>query len=126
MAVSLANKLSSEQHDITVVEEDPKRVEYLTNSLDALVIKGNGGSPSSLTQAGAENADLIIAVTNDENVNMLSCYLAKNMGTKKSFARVQDSSLKNEFDDLNIDQIIDPSINACDEIQKTSRQSRNL
>jgi trk system potassium uptake protein TrkA len=114
----LANKLSSEQHDITVVEEDPKRVEYLTNSLDALVIKGNGGSPSSLTQAGAENADLIIAVTNDENVNMLSCYLAKNMGTKKSFARVQDSSLKNEFDDLNIDQIIDPSINACDEIQK--------
>jgi trk system potassium uptake protein TrkA len=114
----LANKLSSEQHDITVVEEDPKRVEYLTNSLDALIIKGNGGSPSSLTQAGAENADLIIAVTNDENVNMLSCYLAKNMGTKKSFARVQDSSLKNEFDDLNIDQIIDPSINACDEIQK--------
>ena len=114
----LANKLSGEQHDITVVEEDPKRVEYLTNSLDALVIKGNGGSPSSLTQAGAENADLIIAVTNDENVNMLSCYLAKNMGTKKSFARVQDSSLKNEFDDLNIDQIIDPSINACDEIQK--------
>jgi trk system potassium uptake protein TrkA len=114
----LANKLSVEQHDITVVEEDPKRVEYLTNSLDALVIKGNGGSPSSLTQAGAENADLIIAVTNDENVNMLSCYLAKNMGTKKSFARVQDSSLKNEFDDLNIDQIIDPSINACDEIQK--------
>jgi len=114
----LANKLSSEQHDITVVEEDPKRVEYLTNSLDALVIKGNGGSPSSLTQAGAENADLIIAVTNDDNVNMLSCYLAKNMGTKKSFARVQDSSLKNEFDDLNIDQIIDPSINACDEIQK--------
>jgi trk system potassium uptake protein TrkA len=114
----LANKLSVEQHDITVVEEDPKRVEYLTNSLDALIIKGNGGSPSSLTQAGAENADLIIAVTNDENVNMLSCYLAKNMGTKKSFARVQDSSLKNEFDDLNIDQIIDPSINACDEIQK--------
>ena len=37
---------------------------------------------------------------------MLSCYLAKNMGTKKSFARVQDSSLKSELDDLNIDQII--------------------
>ena len=114
----LASKLSSEQHDVTVVEQNPTRVEELNSSLDALVIKGNGGSPSSLFQAGSEEADLIIAVTNDENVNMLSCYLAKNMGTKKSFARVQDSSLKNEIDDLNIDKIIDPSESACDEIEK--------
>ena len=114
----LASKLSSEQHDVTVVEQNPTRVEELNSSLDALVIKGNGGSPSSLFQAGSEEADLIIAVTDDENVNMLSCYLAKNMGTKKSFARVQDSSLKNELDDLNIDKIIDPSESACDEIEK--------
>lgn len=113
----LANKLSSEQHDVIVVEENPKRVEFLNQSLDALVIKGNGGSPSSLSQAGAEEADIIIAVTNDENVNMLSCYIAKNMGTKKSFARVQDSALKNEISELNIDKIIDPSESACDEIQ---------
>ena len=114
----LASKLSSEQHDVTVVEQNPTRVEELNSTLDALVIKGNGGSPSSLFQAGSEEADLIIAVTDDENVNMLSCYLAKNMGTKKSFARVQDSSLKNEIEDLNIDKIIDPSESACDEIEK--------
>ncbi len=114
----LAGKLSSEQHDVTVIEADAIKVEELNSSLDALVIYGNGGSPSSLLQAGAESADLIIAVTDDENVNMLSCYLAKNMGTKKSFARVQDSSLKSELDDLNIDQIIDPSESACDEIEK--------
>ena len=114
----LAGKLSSEQHDVTVVEQNPIKVEELNATLDALVIKGNGGSPSSLTQAGSEEADIIIAVTDDENVNMLSCYLAKNMGTKKSFARVQDTSLKNEIDDLNIDKIIDPSESACDEIEK--------
>lgn len=114
----LASKLSSEQHDVTVIEVDSMKVDELNSSLDALVINGNGGSPSSLLQAGAESADLIIAVTDDENVNMLSCYLAKNMGTKKSFARVQDSSLKSELDDLNIDQIIDPSESACDEIEK--------
>ena len=114
----LASKLSSEQHDVTVIEADSMKVDELNSSLDALVINGNGGSPSSLLQAGAESADLIIAVTDDENVNMLSCYLAKNMGTKKSFARVQDSSLKSELDDLNIDQIIDPSESACDEIEK--------
>ena len=114
----LASKLSSEQHDVTVVDQNPTRVEELNSTLDALVIKGNGGSPSSLFQAGSEEADLIIAVTDDENVNMLSCYLAKNMGTKKSFARVQDSSLKNEIEDLNIDKIIDPSESACDEIEK--------
>ena len=114
----LASKLSSEQHDVTVIEQNSKKVEELNNTIDALVIQGNGGSPSSLAQAGAENANLIIAVTDDENVNMLSCYLAKNMGTQKSFARVQDSSLKNELDDLNIDQIIDPSESACNEIEK--------
>tara|TARA_B100000287_G_scaffold224335_1_gene211721 strand:+ start:618 stop:1979 length:1362 start_codon:yes stop_codon:yes gene_type:complete len=114
----LASKLSSEQHDVTLIEEKQKKVEELNSSLDALVIKGNGGSPSSLIEAGAEDADLIIAVTNNENVNMLSCYIAKNMGTKKSFARVQDSSMKNELKELKIDQIIDPSDKACDEIEK--------
>ena len=114
----LATKLSSEQHDVTVIEKNSLKVEELNNTIDALVIQGNGGSPSSLAQAGAETADLIIAVTDDENANMLSCYIAKNMGTQKSFARVQDSSLKNELEDLNIDQIIDPSESACDEIEK--------
>ena len=114
----LATKLSSEQHDVTVIEKNSLKVEDLNNTIDALVIQGNGGSPSSLAQAGAEAADLIIAVTDDENANMLSCYIAKNMGTQKSFARVQDSSLKNELEDLNIDQIIDPSESACDEIEK--------
>ena len=114
----LASKLSSEQHDVTLIEEKQKKVEELNSSLDALVIKGNGGSPSSLIEAGAEDADLIIAVTDNENVNMLSCYIAKNMGTKKSFARVQDSSMKNELKELKIDQIIDPSDKACDEIEK--------
>ena len=114
----LASKLSSEQHDVTVIEQNNFKVEELNSTLDALVVTGNGGSPTSLIEAGAETADLIIAVTNDENVNMLSCYLAKNMGTKKSFARVQDTSLKNELADLNIDKIIDPSQSACDEIEK--------
>jgi len=103
---------------VTVIEENSSKVEELNSSLDALVVTGNGGSPTSLNEAGAETADLIIAVTDDENVNMLSCYLAKNMGTKKSFARVQDTSLKNELSDLNIDKIIDPSQSACDEIEK--------
>ncbi len=114
----LATKLSGEQHDVTLIEENLNKVEELNSTLDALVIHGNGGSPSSLMQAGAEDADLIIAVTDNENVNMLSCYLAKNMGTKKSFARVQDNSMKNELEELKIDQIIDPSDSACDEIEK--------
>ena len=114
----LATKLSGEQHDVTLIEENFTKVEELNSTLDALVIQGNGGSPSSLMQAGAEEADLIIAVTDNENVNMLSCYLAKNMGTKKSFARVQDNSMKNELEELKIDQIIDPSDSACDEIEK--------
>ena len=114
----LAKKLSNEQHEVTVIEEDPEKTENLSNELDALVIQGNGASPSTLTRAGANEADLIIAVTDKENVNMLACYVAKNLGTKKSFARVQDESMKSEQSELKIDHIIDPSESACDEIEK--------
>ena len=69
----LAQKLSAEQHEVTVIEENPKKVENLTSEIDALVILGNGASPSSLSKAGASSADLIIAVTEKENVNMLAC-----------------------------------------------------
>ena len=114
----LAQKLSTEQHEVTVIEENPKKVENLSSELDVLVVLGNGASPSSLSKAGASSADLIIAVTEKENVNMLACYVAKNLGTKKSFARVQDESMKSEQSELKIDQIIDPSESACDEIEK--------
>ena len=119
----LAQKLSAEQHEVTVIEEDSKKVENISNELDVLVILGNGASPSSLTKAGASTADLIIAVTDKENVNMLACYVAKNLGTKKSFARVQDESMKSEQSDLKIDHIIDPSESACDEIEKLLSRS---
>ena len=114
----LAQKLSTEQHEVTVIEENPNKVENLSSELDILVVLGNGASPSSLSKAGASSADLIIAVTEKENVNMLACYVAKNLGTKKSFARVQDESMKSEQSELRIDQIIDPSESACDEIEK--------
>ena len=114
----LAQKLSTEQHEVTVIEENPNKVENLSSELDILVVLGNGASPSSLSKAGASSADLIIAVTEKENVNMLACYVAKNLGTKKSFARVQDESMKSEQSELKIDQIIDPSESACDEIEK--------
>ena len=119
----LAQKLSAEQHEVTVIEENPKKVENLTSEIDALVILGNGASPSSLSKAGAISADLIIAVTEKENVNMLACYVAKNLGTEKSFARVQDESMKTEQGELKIDQMIDPSESACDEIEKLLSRS---
>ena len=119
----LAQKLSAEQHEVTVIEENPKKVENLSNEIDALVILGNGASPSSLSKAGASSADLIIAVTEKENVNMLACYVAKNLGTEKSFARVQDESMKTEQGELKIDQMIDPSESACDEIEKLLSRS---
>ena len=119
----LAQKLSTEQHEVIIIEENPKKVENLSNELDALVILGNGASPSSLSKAGASSADLIIAVTEKENVNMLACYVAKNLGTKKSFARVQDESMKTEQGELKIDQMIDPSESACDEIEKLLSRS---
>ena len=71
-----------------------------------------------LNELALKNAD-------NENVNMLSCYIAKNMGTKKSFARVQDGSMKNELEELKIDQIIDPSDKESIALRETAELIRN-
>ncbi len=90
---NIANQLSQEGHDISVVEENPELVQKITEKLDVFVVAGNGSSPSVLETAGARDAHMVLAVTNSDEVNIIVCILAKQYGCKIKIARIRNNEL---------------------------------
>lgn len=79
VGTSVAESLVSEANDITVVDSDPHCLQTLQNKLDLRTVVGNGASPSVLRQAGADDADLLIAVTQSDQTNLCACRIAKTV-----------------------------------------------
>jgi trk system potassium uptake protein len=107
---------------VVVIESDPQRADDLQSTLDALVITGNGASPATLEQAGAPDADLLIAVSNSDGVNALSCHAGRLLGVGRTVARIEDPDLLPGIDDLGIDVVIDPGEMAAHEVVDLVRQ----
>ena len=82
----LAERLSAEGQDVVVIEYDERRAAQLQESIDALVLTGNGASKHLLEEAGAEKSDLLIAVSNSDGANVLACFTATELGTKTTIA----------------------------------------
>lgn len=112
----LAARLSSEGQDVVVIESDERHAAQLQESVDALVIVGNGASPSSLEEAGIRKADLLIAVSNSDGANALACHTARTMGVKRTVARIEDQELRSGLQGLGVDVVIDPGEMAAREI----------
>ena len=112
----LAERLSSEGQDVTVIEQDERLAAQLQESIDALVMHGNGASIHSLEAAGAGKADLLIAVSNSDGANVLACYTATELGTKTTIARIEDPEIREGADRLGVDVVIDPSATAAEEL----------
>lgn len=120
----LAQRLSQEKQDVVIIDRDPEKIRRIQNSLDVQAIHGSGGSISLLRQAGIAEASLLIAVTNSDEVNMISCLVAglQNKVPRK-IARVRDpdySALLPLFDKdhLDIDLVINPDREVVDMILK--------
>ena len=92
----LAMQLSQENHDICVIDQDDTRIRKLTSSYDIMGIKGNGCNYSVLQEAGIENADLVIAVTESDELNLLSCVIAQKVDKCKTIARVRNPVYESE------------------------------
>ncbi|PKM42722.1 MAG: Trk system potassium transporter TrkA [Gammaproteobacteria bacterium HGW-Gammaproteobacteria-1] len=87
---SLANNLASEANDITVVDTDPQRLQALQDRLDLRTVTGEASHPEVLLRAGAEDADMLIAVTNSDETNMVACQVAYSLfRTPTKIARVR-------------------------------------
>ena len=86
---TLVEALSSENHDIVVIDSRPEKVSALTDTVDVMGIVGNGVSHTTLKQAGIETADLLIAVTGSDEENLLCCVIAKKSGHCQTIARIR-------------------------------------
>ncbi|MDO0822301.1 Trk system potassium transporter TrkA [Desulfosporosinus nitroreducens] len=120
---SLAQRLSEEGHEITVIEQDEERRLIVQNSLDVMTISGNGASPQILADFGLLKADLMVAVTDRDEVNMIACMAAKQAGISRTIARVrnQEYAGRNQLDfnkALGIDLTINPEMVTAVEISR--------
>ena len=98
---SLAEHLASEANDITVVDTDGERLRDLGDRLDIRTVQGRGSLPSVLRQAGADDADMLVAVTNSDETNMVACQVAHTLfHTPTKIARVREASYLNREEQL--------------------------
>jgi len=124
----LARLLSRNQEEITIIDSDEERLERIGADYDLLTLCGEPSSVKTLQEAGAENADLFIAVTPDENENINSCILAHALHAKKTVAKVNDAEYVEEdirkfYKNLGVDELIYPEILAAKEINNGLKMS---
>ena len=90
VGASLAERLSAEDHNLVLVDLNQQKVEELSNRFDAMGVVGNGASFNIQQEAGVETADLFIAVTGADELNLLCCLMAKKSGHCQTIARVRN------------------------------------
>ena len=112
----IAERLSLEGQDVVVIEKNPRRAAEIREKIDALVITGNGASTSILAEADPGQAELLLAVSTSDGVNILACHTATRMGVGYTVARVEDPGLKDGLGGLAVDFVIDPVESAAKEI----------
>ena len=125
----LAKILSSEGNAVTVVDADPHKLRQIAEALDVHALCGDGAAPAVLDAADASSADLLLAVSNDDDVNKLAVLFGKRMGAKKTILRVRDLSSFHSFrtffkKNLQYDLVLSLEDLAAEEIVKTIRQNQ--
>ena len=119
---TLVEQLGGENHDITVVDIKEENVRSITEELDAMGVIGNGTSYQTLSEAGIRQADLLIAVTNSDEQNLLCCVIAKKAGNCKTIARVRNPIYNSELEflrkELGLAMIINPELASASSVAR--------
>lgn len=122
VGTQLVESLLNEKHDVTVIDNSQEVINNLNDNFDVLAIKGNGVSSSLLRDVECSAADLLIAVTDSDEANIVSCISAKKMGTKCVIARVRSPEYVNESEfmrkTLGINYIINPELSTAHHIMR--------
>ena len=125
VGATLVEHLSIEGHNVVVIDRDQKNVEQIVNSFDVMGICGNGANCEIQLEAGVDSADLFIAATSSDELNILSCLMAKKAGAGHTIARVRNPDYLNQLpffrDALGLSMIVNPEYDAANEIAKVLR-----
>ena len=121
IGTTILSSLLAEGHDIVAVDSKPEVISEISNIYDSMCVCGNGTDCDTLAEAGVENAELFVAATNSDELNMLSCFLAKRMGAKHTIARIRnpeynDKSLSFMRQQLDLSTSFNPDLLAAQEL----------
>ena len=124
----LSKVLSEEHHDVTVVDERQTCLQRVINNRDVLTVEGNATSPNVLVKAGVKEADMMVACTSVDEVNIIACMMAKRLGVKSAIARVRNDELSQKDapitpSELGIDILIHPEEVAATEIHQLIKRA---
>lgn len=123
IGTTILASLVSEGHDVVAIDSNPKVVNEIANVYDVMAVCGNGADTEPLEEAGAAKAELLIAVTESDEKNMLSCFMAKKLGARHTIARIRnpeynDQSLNFIKQHLELSMAINPEQLAAEELFK--------
>lgn len=117
---TILGKLAKEGHSITIIDEEKSKIESLIGKYDISGVVGNGACIDILREAGAKDADLAIALTKGDELNVFACLVAKKMGVKNTIARVRNPEYRKQImemrDELGISMIVNPEKDTAIEI----------
>ena len=117
---TIIEHVSKEGHNLVIIDDDKKRVESLIEHFDVLGVVGNGASLDIQEEAGVRGADLVIAVTPEDEINILACMVAKKLGAKSTIARVRNPEYSRQTiimqEELGLSMVVNPEQETADEI----------
>ena len=122
---TLAEQLSREGHEITIIDRSGEPLQQTSEDLDILCVEGNGATYATQMEAGVDSADLLIAVTMSDELNLLCCLVAKKVGARHTIARVRNPEYSGELslisEDLGLSLSVNPELLCATEIARTLR-----
>ena len=125
VGLAIVAQLSKEKHDVTIVDVNKQNVETTTNLYDVFGVVGNGASAQVLEQAGIADADLLIAMTGNDELNMLSCLIAQKIGHCKTISRIHNPEYNDELniikEELGLAMTVNSEQMAAEEIARLIR-----
>lgn len=117
---TIIEHMSREGHEIVVIDKNPKVIDQIVDLFDVMGMCGTGTSYDTLKEAGVKKADVVIATTSSDEINLLSCVVAKSLGAKSTIARVRSHEYSKQVElmsqELEISMIVNPESEAATEI----------
>ena len=118
----LTTQLSEENYDVVLIDRNEGKLKEAINNLDIMCINGDGADAQIQRQAGVPNADLVIACASTDELNMVSCLLARKLGAKHTIARVRNPIYYQQIDllkeDLRLSMAVNPELAVAFEISR--------
>ena len=125
VGAAVASLLADEGHDITIIDRSTERIDNLSNNLDVICVQGSATDAETLIEAGAKDADLVVAATRNDEINMVCGISAKKLGTKHVVARIRDTAYINQLEflreALGLSTVINPELECAREISRILR-----